>query len=104
MEYFAFVYILTNSHHTTLYVGVTNDLYRRHWEHVTKQNPNSFSARYNLEKLVYFESFERITDAIKREKFIKGKSRKFKEELINSKNPDWCDLSKINQTISPRSQ
>jgi putative endonuclease len=89
----AFVYILTNKHHTVLYVGVTNDLETRHWEHVTKVNKNSFSAKYNLEKLVYFEEFDLIVEAIKREKFIKGKNRKWKEALISRKNPQWLDLS-----------
>ncbi|HEY0769078.1 MAG TPA: GIY-YIG nuclease family protein [Sphingobacteriaceae bacterium] len=90
---YAFVYIITNAHNTTLYVGVTNNLYSRLWEHRTKQAPNSFSARYNLTKLVYYESFESIVDAINREKYVKGKTRKFKEGLINKSNPDWIDLS-----------
>ena len=89
----AFVYILTNKHHTVLYVGVTNDLETRHWEHLTKMNKNSFSAKYNLEKLVYFEEFDSIVHTIKREKFIKAKNRKWKEALINRKNPHWLDLS-----------
>jgi len=88
----AWIYILTNERNTTLYVGVTNDLPTRHWEHRTKRNPKSFSAQYNLSKLVYFEPFDSIIEAIKREKYIKGKSRKWKEELINSINPEWKDL------------
>lgn len=72
----AWIYILTNEYNTTLYVGVTNDLRTRLWEHRTKQNTESFAARYNLNKLVYYEGFALITEAIAREKFIKGKSRR----------------------------
>jgi putative endonuclease len=90
---YAFVYIIANVHHTTLYVGVTNDLRTRLWEHFTKQNPRSFSAKYNLSKLVYFKTFDSIDDAIDFEKYIKGKSRKWKEELITKMNPEWRDLS-----------
>ena len=62
-------------------------------EHKSKINPNSFSARYNLNKLVYIEFFETIDDAILREKQLKGGSRKAKESLIEKVNPEWCDLS-----------
>lgn len=90
---YAFVYIITNRHHTTLYTGVTNDLRTRLWEHRTKQNAGSFSAKYNLCKLVYFETFDSIEDAIRREKYIKGKSRKWKAALIEKMNPRWEDLT-----------
>jgi putative endonuclease len=89
----AWIYILTNKNNTTLYVGVTNDLSTRLWEHQTKQNPKCFTARYNLNKLIYYEEFESIIEAIDREKYIKGKTRKWKEELIKLMNPDWLDLS-----------
>ena len=89
----AYVYILTNTHNTTLYIGVTNDLRTRLWEHRTKQSPYSFTARYNLHKLVYFEAFDSIVEAIAREKVLKGKNRKFKNALIESVNPEWRDLS-----------
>jgi putative endonuclease len=89
----AWVYILTNKHNTTLYVGVTNDLPTRLWEHRTKQNPKSFTSRYNLYKLVYYEGHELITEAIEREKYIKGKTRQWKELLINTDNKAWNDLS-----------
>jgi len=69
----AWIYIITNSHNTTLYIGVTTDLSTRLWEHRTKQNPKCFSAKYNLSKLIYYESFESIKDAIKRERYLKGK-------------------------------
>ena len=68
----AWVYILTNNRNTVLYVGVTNNLATRLWEHRTKQNPKCFTARYNVEKLIYYEGFTYIVDAIVREKFIKG--------------------------------
>ena len=89
----AWVYILTNHRRTTLYVGMTNDLPTRLWEHRTKQNPKSFSSRYNLDRLVYCEGLELVTEAIDREKFIKGKSRKWKIELIESMNPNWNNLT-----------
>jgi putative endonuclease len=86
------VYILTNSRHTVLYTGVSNDLIRRIYEHKTGLNSNSFTSKYNLTKLVYFESYHSIEEAIAREKQIKGGSRKGKEDLINSINPEWKDL------------
>ncbi len=89
----AWIYILTNEHHTTLYVGVTNDIHTRLWEHRTKRSPSSFTARYNIGKLVYYEPFDSIIDAINREKYIKGKTRKWKDALIKTKNPDWQDLT-----------
>ncbi|MBL7932540.1 MAG: GIY-YIG nuclease family protein [Bacteroidia bacterium] len=86
------IYIITNSRHTTLYTGVTSNLSKRIHQHRNEFYPNSFSARYNLYKLVYYEVFSRIEDAIAREKQIKAGSRKKKEELINSINPVWKDL------------
>ncbi|MDP2042291.1 MAG: GIY-YIG nuclease family protein [Algoriphagus sp.] len=86
------IYILTNNHNRVLYTGVTNDLVRRIFEHRDGLSPKSFSAKYNVTKLVYFESFHSIEEAISREKQIKGGSRKKKEDLINSINPDWKDL------------
>lgn len=89
----AWTYILTNDHNTVLYVGMTNDLPTRLWEHRTKQNSKSFTAKYNISKLVYYEGFELITEAIDREKFIKGKSRQWKIDLIKTMNPEWIDLT-----------
>ncbi len=86
------IYILTNKNNSTLYVGVTADLIIRVQEHRMKKYPNSFTAKYNLTKLVYYESFGSIEEAIAREKQIKGGSRLKKEMLINSINPDWTDL------------
>ena len=89
----AWVYILTNQHNTTLYVGVTNNLATRLWEHRTRQNPRSFTSKYNTFKLVYYEAFDSIVDAIAREKELKIKTRRRKEELIKTKNPSWEDLT-----------
>ena len=88
-----FVYIITNDNNTVLYTGVTSSLKERIIQHKTKKHPDSFSARYNLNKLVYYEVLDTIGDAIKREKQIKGGSRKDKIELINRMNPEWKDLS-----------
>ena len=90
MEYY--VYILTNAHKTVLYTGVTRDLVRRVYEHKNHLDKNSFTARYNVELLVYYESTSDVEAAIEREKQIKGWNRKRKEKLIASKNPDWVDL------------
>ena len=92
MEKGGYVYIITNTHHTTLYTGVTSDLRSRLWQHKTKYFPRSFSARYNLDKLIYFEAYSTIEDAIDMEKVIKGKSRAKKEKMISEQNPEWSDL------------
>ncbi len=86
------IYILTNSNHTTLYIGVTADLKKRMHEHRNKTFEKSFTAKYNLDKLVYYEGFHSIEEAINREKQIKGGSRAKKEKLINELNPEWKDL------------
>lgn len=87
----SYIYIITNINNTTLYTGVTNSLIRRIYEHKNKL-VEGFSKKYNLTKLVYYEVFEDITQAIAREKQIKGGSRKKKEDLINSINKEWKDL------------
>ncbi len=86
-----YVYIMA-SNSEVLYIGVTNDLARRVSEHKQKLI-DGFTKRYNCTKLVYYEDYSDINQAIAREKYLKGKSRKFKEELINSKNRFWKDLS-----------
>ncbi|HRJ29377.1 MAG TPA: GIY-YIG nuclease family protein [Cyclobacteriaceae bacterium] len=86
------VYIMTNIGNTVLYTGVTSDLLSRVLEHKSGKYANSFTARYNVKKLVYYEVFPSIEEAIDREKQIKGGSRKKKEELINATNPEWKDL------------
>ncbi|WP_340201932.1 GIY-YIG nuclease family protein [Ascidiimonas sp. W6] len=87
-----FIYILTNKNNTTLYVGVTANLSGRVQQHKEKINPKSFTARYNLNKLVYYEAFQMIGNAIGREKQLKAGSRAKKTALIESINPKWEDL------------
>ncbi len=82
---------MTNKYNTVLYVGVTNDLVRRVYEHKNKL-VKGFTAKYNIVKLVYYEIHEDIKEAIKREKQIKGWLRVKKEELIKTMNPSWKDL------------
>lgn len=88
-----YTYILTNKNNTVLYTGVTNNLKWRLDEHRRKLNSKSFASKYNLSKLVYYESFFLIGDTIAREKQVKAGSRKKKKLLINSINPEWKDLS-----------
>lgn len=77
---------------STLYVGVTSNLPSRVYQHKHKVYPTSFSAKYNCINLVYYKWFDTIIEAIAEEKRIKGGSRKKKDMLINSMNPDWKDL------------
>jgi putative endonuclease len=86
-----FVYILTNTWHTVLYVGVTSDLKLRAYQHREKLLPG-FTNRYNVWKLVYYEIGFDAAGAITREKQIKAGSRQKKIEMINAANPDWRDL------------
>jgi putative endonuclease len=87
-----FIYIVTNKYNNTFYIGVTSNLPNRIIEHIEKRYENSFSARYNLNKLVYYEQFQMIGDAIAREKQLKAGSRAKKIDLIRSINPNWIDL------------
>ncbi len=86
-----YVYILTNKTNSVLYIGVTNDLSRRLAQH-REGGEHHFSARYNTRKLVYFEPFAGIENAISREKQLKRWKREKKILLIQSKNPNWEDL------------
>jgi len=86
-----YVYILTNYKNTVLYVGVTGDLVQRIWQHKNKV-VKSFSSRYNLEKLVYYEIYADAETAIKREKTLKLFRRQKKLDLITQYNPLWRDL------------
>lgn len=86
-----YIYIMTNAHNTVLYTGVTNELQRRVLEHKSGKG-SEFIKKYNLTKLVYFESGDDINAAIAREKQIKAGSRKKKIELIESINHEWKDL------------
>ncbi len=92
MERGGCVYIITNYNNTTLYTGVTSDLQGRIYSHIYGLSPNSFSKKYKLYKLVYYNVFSTIEDAIAEEKRIKAGSRSKKEALINALNPTWSDL------------
>ncbi len=87
-----YVYILFNQRNGTLYTGVTSFLKRRVYEHKTKLHPESFTARYSIDKLGYFEEYVSIKEAIEREKQIKAGSRASKIALIEGMNPEWKDL------------
>ena len=89
-----FVYILANDTTVCIYTGVTNDLERRLYEHRSGTDSKSFTAKYKIHKLVYFEETSSERAAIEIEKQIKGWNRKHKNKLIESKNPNWEDLSK----------
>ncbi len=89
-----YVYILTNKPQGVLYIGVSNNLSRRYFEHLQKTHPQGFSARYNTHKLVYFEETDSIESAIYREKQLKKWNRAWKIELIEKMNPEWFDLMK----------
>jgi len=86
-----YIYIMSNTYNTTIYVGVTDNLERRVSEHRTPEG-RSFTSRYNCYKLVYYEEFSNIIEAISREKQIKSWNRQRKELLILSMNPAWKDL------------
>ncbi|MBI1780793.1 MAG: GIY-YIG nuclease family protein [Sphingobacteriales bacterium] len=92
MNYGGYIYLITNVHNRVIYTGVTSNLVNRVWQHRNKQYPTGFTARYNVDKLVYYQFFETIEAAIAEEKRIKGGSRKQKIDLINSMNPEWKDL------------
>ncbi len=87
-----YVYIMTNAHNTTLYVGVTSDLEKRVYEHKNKLI-KGFTSKYNIDKLVHYEETDDVDSAIAREKQLKGGTRIQKVDLIESKNPDWRDLA-----------
>jgi putative endonuclease len=86
------VYILTNFENNVLYIGVTSELFFRAKEHREKLYTKSFTAKYNLFKLVYFKQFITIEEAIAEEKRLKNWKRQWKINLINSSNPNWDDL------------
>jgi len=92
MEQGGCVYIMTNARHSVFYTGVTSDLLSRISEHKNKVYPNSFTAKYNCDKLVYYFAYFRIEEAIAAEKAIKGGSRQNKIDLVNNLNPQWADL------------
>jgi putative endonuclease len=89
-----FVYILSNRHHTVFYTGLTNELEQRVEQNKKKYIPKSFTARYNICKLLWFEAHNYLEEAIHREKTIKKWKRDWKKSLISELNPSWEDLSK----------
>ena len=88
-----YVYLMANARNTAIYTGVTNDLYARTYQHKNKTLAG-FTKRYNINKLVCWEEFDSIEDAIRREKQIKAGSREDKIKLIESTNKEWDDLAK----------
>jgi len=93
-EHCYYIYILASRRNGTIYIGVTSNLFSRIFRHKLKENPKSFTAKYNISKLVYFESYVYIQDAIKKEKQLKKWNRQWKIELIEKYNPAWRDLFK----------
>ncbi len=91
-EHIYYVYILANKRNGTIYIGVTNNLFNRSFQHKLKENLDSFTAKYKIDKLVYFEEYQYIQDAIVREKQLKKWNRQWKIELIEKENPTWRDL------------
>jgi len=87
-----YVYLLSSKKNGTLYIGVTNDLERRMFEHKNKL-VSGFTAKYNVNKLMYFEDFQYVNDALKREKQLKNWNRQWKIDLIEKENKEWKDLS-----------
>ncbi|MFN8315221.1 MAG: GIY-YIG nuclease family protein [Chitinophagales bacterium] len=92
MERGGYVYIVSNKSHSVIYIGVTSQLRSRIYEHKNHLYSNSFSHRYNLEDIVYYECFFSIEEAIAREKQIKKWRREKKDAIINEFNPQWIDL------------
>jgi len=93
MERGGYIYILTNKNRTVFYTGVTSNLSNRLYEHTTGKYKTSFTYKYNVKELVYYEGFLSIEEAISREKQIKAGSRQKKLDLISGFNPEWKDLS-----------
>ncbi|MBK9177482.1 MAG: GIY-YIG nuclease family protein [Flavobacteriales bacterium] len=90
---FYWVYMMANAHNTVLYIGVTNNIERRAREHKSRMHPQSFTARYNVNKLVWHEAHTSILAAIAREKQLKDWKRSWKEDLVAQMNPEWKDLA-----------
>ncbi len=87
-----YVYILSNKKNGTLYIGMTNDLERRMYEHKNKI-VDGFTKRYSLDKLMFYEIYQNVDNAIKREKQLKNWNRKWKIDLIEKRNSNWNDLA-----------
>ena len=89
---YGYVYILCSQKNGTLYIGVTSDLGARLEEHKSRHDPKSFTAKHNITRLVWFERYDLIVDAIAREKAIKKWKRAWKIDLIEKTNPEWREL------------
>jgi putative endonuclease len=87
----SYIYITSNMNNTTIYIGVTSNIVRRIYQHKSGEI-EGFTSKYKVDKLVYYEIFDNIEDAIAREKQLKGWSRKKKNMLIEKQNPEWKDL------------
>ena len=96
----SYIYIMTNNHKNVLYIGVTNDLIRRVYEHKNHLSKDSFTDKYNCGTCIYYEKYNDINQAIERETQLKKWSRKKKENLITSKNPGWVSLVNDNEIIN----
>ena len=86
-----YIYLLASKKNGTLYIGVTSNLVRRVWQH-KNEVASGFTSEYKIHNLVYFEQYKNVNDAIRREKYLKGKSRKYKLALIEKDNSNWLDL------------
>ncbi len=95
MEKRGYVYIMTNLGNTVLYTGVTSKLKERIWEHKSKLYLTSFTAKYRITKLVYYQEYSDIKQAISVEKQIKAGCRKKKLQLVEEMNPEWNDLYEL---------
>ena len=89
---YGYVYLLCNRKNGTIYLGVRTDLYGRLQQHKSHYNPKSFTAQYNVTRLVWFERYDLVTDAIAREKTMKGWPRQWKINTIETDNPNWDEL------------
>ena len=87
-----YVYILSNKLNTTIYIGITNNLLRRVYEHKNHLDDKSFTAKYNINKLVYYEYTGDVQAALEREKQLKSWNRARKNKLVETMNPSWKDL------------
>ena len=92
MERGGCIYFMTNVFNTVLYIGVTSDLFSRVTEHKDKKYPDSFTSKYNCNKLVYYEMYPTIEEAIGKEKQLKKWKREWKNKLVQDLNPQWIDL------------
>ena len=97
-----YVYIMTNKPRGVLYIGVSNNIERRSFEHQTKQSVRSFAARYNTDRLVYYEETASVEDAISREKQLKNWHRDWKINLVEAVNPGWNNLLELRHDEIPK--